>query len=316
VESHDQRRLTAVATAAGRLQVDYAAAAAIRALEAGGIPCILLKGASVARWLYEAEDAHAYVDCDLLVPSADFRSAVEALETLGFEPVLDEADMPVWWREHALTTVQRKDGTVVDLHRNLPGVQVSDEQMWTTLSQATDKMTLGDVTASVLTEPGRGFHAALHVAQHGGSARALDVLGRAIERMDDEAWREAATLSSTLEADAAFQRGLSFLAAGSELVRKLGLEATPVIEVELRAANAAEALTLARLLATHGVANRLSVVRYKLIPPSTFMRKWSPLARKGRLGLAAAYVWRPFWVLGRIPRAIRSWSQARRADPQ
>ena len=210
MEPDDPRRVAAVSAAAARLRIDYAAAAAIRALDAVGIPSILLKGASVARWLYMPEDARAYVDCDLLVPSAEFRSAVEVLGTLGFAPELDEAEMPSWWQEHALTTVHGMDGTVVDLHRTLPGVQVSDEQLWTTSSARTDTITVGEVAANVLTESGRALQAALHAAQHSGSARDLDVLARAIDRMDDDAWRAAAQLASKLQATAAFQRGLGF----------------------------------------------------------------------------------------------------------
>ena len=221
--------------------------------------------------------------------------------------------MPSWWQEHALTTVHGMDGTVVDLHRTLPGVQVSDEQLWTTLSARTDTITVGEVAANVLTESGRALQAALHAAQHGGSARDLDVLARAIDRMDDDAWRAAAQLASKLQATAAFQRGLGFLPAGAELARSLGLISAPVIEVELRAANAPEALTLARLLGARGIAPRVSLIRHKLVPPPTFMRKWSPLARQGRLGLAAAYAWRPIWVASMVPRAAWAWARARRA---
>lgn len=313
MEPDDPRRVAAVSAAAGRLRIDYAAAAAICALDAAGIPCILLKGASVARWLYEPEDARGYVDCDLLVPSAGFRPAVEALGTLGFEPVLDEADMPSWWREHALTTVHRDDGTSVDLHRNLPGAQVTDEQLWNALSETSHKLMVGGVAADVLAESGRVLHAALHAAQHGGSPRDLDVLARAIDRASHDTWRAAAELASKLHATAAFQRGLGFLPAGAELARSLGLNAAPDIEVELRAANTPEALTLARLLDARGIGPRLSVVRHKLVPPPTFMRKWSPLALQGRLGLTIAYLWRPIWVASRVPRALWAWVRARRA---
>lgn len=313
MEPDDPRRVAAVSAAAGRLRIDHAAAAAIHALDAAGIPYILLKGASVARWLYEPEDARAYGDCDLLVPPGEFGAALQTLTALGFEPELTESEMPSWWREHALATIRQTDGIAIDLHRSLPGVQVTDAQLWAALSARTDVKPVGDSMANVLTEPGRALHAALHVAQHGGSARDLDVLARVIDRMDDQGWRAAADLASMLEATAAFQRGLSFLSAGEDLAERLGLDGDRAIEVELRAAGAPEALTLARVFDADGIAARLSLVRHKLLPPPTFMRKWSPLAGRGRLGLAAAYAWRPIWVATRFPGALRAWARARHA---
>jgi hypothetical protein len=293
--------------------MDHAATKVIRALDAGEIPPILLKGASTARWLYNTDDARIYADCDLFVSSARFRSAVEILESLGFQPELDELEMPPWWREHALALVRQEDGTVIDLHRTLPGAHVADEQQWRTLSDATETIRLGDTAVRVLSEPGRGLHAALHTAQHGGSARDLDVLARAIERMDDDAWRVAAGLASELQATAAFQRGLCFVPAGAALAQRIGLDAGNVVDVELRATRSPEALTIARLVDTRGMRPRLSIVRHKLMPPPSFMRKWSPLARRGRLGLALAYIWRPLWVISRLPHAVSAWGRVRRS---
>jgi hypothetical protein len=314
VEPDHARSIVAVVAAAQRLSVDYATASVIRAFDAEGIPCILLKGASIARWLYEPEDARAYADGDLLVPPERFDGAVRVLVKLGFQPELDEAEMPLWWREHALASARAQDGTIIDLHRSLPGALVTGEQLWTALSAATEPLPVGDVVATVLTQPGRLVHIALHAAQHAGSSRDLDVLGRAIDRADDQAWRAAASLASSIKATAAFQRGLCFLPAGAQLAGRLGLRAVPVVDVELRAEGEPEGLTLARLLSTHDLREQLALVRHKVVPPSTFMRKWSAMARRGRTGLAIAYVWRPLWIVSRTPRALRAWNRARRTQ--
>lgn len=311
MEFDDPRRVAALSAAALRLRVDYAAAEAIRALAERDIACILLKGASITRWLYEPEDGRAYADCDLLVRPGEFEVAVDTLRTLGYEPELDEAHMPSWWREHALSAVRQKDGVAIDLHRNLPGTSVTDERLWSTLSAKTDTLVLGDVPTQVLTAPARALHAALHAAQHSGLPRDLDVLTRAIDVMDDSGWRAAAELAAALGAIAAFRRGLCFLPAGAALADRLGLEASSSIDVELRAINAPEALTVAQLMGTRGLAARMSLVRHKLAPPATFMRKWSPVAAHGRFGLALAYAWRPLWVVTRVPRAVQAWSRAR-----
>ena len=316
MESEDPSRLAARHAAARRMRVDHASAVAVRALDAVGIQCILLKGASITRWLFEPEDARVYVDCDLLVSPSDFRATVETLETQGFERELDEAAMPTWWREHALTTRRPSDGTIIDVHRGLPGAQVSDAELWARLSTTTDTMVIGDVVTTVLSEPARVLHAALHAAQHGGSPRDEEVLARAITRLDPDGWRTAAELASALQATAAFHRGLSFIPAGAELADRLGVDAARETEVELRAAGATEALTLSRVLSTQGLAARASLIGHKLVPPPTFMRKWSPRASQGSAGLVIAYLWRPLWVLSRLPRALRAWVRARRATPR
>ena len=194
---------------------------------------------------------------------------------------------------------------MVDLHRSLPGAGVDDERLWSTLAPSTEEIELGGLTVRALSQPGRLMHAALHAAQHGGTGRD--------SRIDITIWRAAANLAASLEAEAAFAQGLAMLPAGVELVDRLGLDPAPAIDVELRAAGAAEALTFSRLHRTQGLPARAALVWHKLFPPATFMRKWSPLARHGRLGLAVAYVYRPVWVARRFPRALRAWREARAA---
>lgn len=307
----DSTRLAARNAAARRLQVDHAAGEAITALERAGIPCILLKGASVARWLFSPEEARTYSDCDLLVEPSKLHSAVAVLTGLGYEAELDESAMPSWWREHALTAQRAADGAIIDVHRSIQGVQVSDDHAWTTLSQITDTLALGTVRAQVLPLHGRALHAALHAAQHAGAPRDLEVLSRAVGQLADETWRRAALLAEDLQATAALQRGLGFLPEGRDLVERLGLAEDAALAVELRAIRAREALTLSRLIDTPGVGRRASIVIRKLFPPATFMRKWSPLARRGGLGLIAAYCWRPLWVASRLPSALRALRSAR-----
>ena len=57
---------------------------------------------------------------------------------------------------------------------------------------------------------------------------------------------------------------------------------------------------------------RLSMIWHKLFPPVTFLRHWSPLARRGRLGTLIAYAWRPMWVMVRALAAVRAWLRAHR----
>jgi hypothetical protein len=302
-----------VGAAAQRLRIDYVTAEVLRALDAAGVPSILLKGASVVRWLYEPDEPRAYGDCDLLVPAGGFDAAAGVLAELGFEAELDEEAMPDWWREHGLAWFRPNDRAAVDLHRTLPGVQVDARRLWDTLAATTESVVVGGSPARTLAPPGRAMHVALHAAQHGDEMRQpLADLERALQRADEETWRQAAELAAALGATAALATGLRLLTSGAALADRLGLESDRSSEVALRAEAAAEALTVERVFRARGFRGRLSIIRHKLAPPPTFMRKWSPLARRNRLGLVAAYVWRPIWIMIRAPSAVRAWWDAHR----
>ena len=66
------------------------------------------------------------------------------------------------------------------------------------------------------------------------------------------------------------------------------------------------------LAATPGLFAKLRLVAHEMVPTRAFMRWWSPLARRGPLGLAAAYLWRPIWFVGHAPAGLRAWRRARR----
>jgi hypothetical protein len=300
-----------VGAAAKRLRIDYATAEVLRAFKAAGVRSIVLKGAGLQRWLYAPADRRAYLDCDVLVPLAEFDAAGEVLAGLGFEPELEEADMPDWWREHGLAWHRAKDNVAVDVHRAVSGVHVAGDRLWSALSRHTERVEIGGYPAATLDAPARALHLALHAAQHAGSRRHVKDLERAIELADEETWLEAAALAVELDASAALAAGLSFAEGGTGLAKRLGLAMQRPVDVTLRAEGSVQALTVERFSRARG-RERLAMLWHKLVPPSTFMRKWSPLARRGRLGLALAYVWRPLWILGSAPGALRAWLAARR----
>lgn len=61
------------------LEGDRQSAALVRSMEDGGVPCMLLKGAAVARWLYPAGTTRPTGDVDLLVPPSYWDTAAEVL---------------------------------------------------------------------------------------------------------------------------------------------------------------------------------------------------------------------------------------------
>ncbi len=304
----------AVRVAAARLRVDSATAEVLRALDAARVESILLKGASNRRWL-GTDAKRGYADCDLLVGPDDLAVAERVLSSLGFAAELDVARMPAWWREHAVAWTREVDLAAIDLHRTLPGIGVDDRRAWSLLSTGTEQLIVGGYPARVLAVPARAVQAALHAAHHGDRASpALSDLTRALLQTDEGTWQVAAALASDLGAVDAFLAGLRLDPAGDELAARLGIHArarvqTALVEATLRA----PVLSVDRFARANGLRTRLSMIRHKLVPPRTFMRSWSPLARRGLAGLLLAYAWRPVWVLTRVPAALRTWRKARRA---
>jgi hypothetical protein len=171
--------------------------------------------------------------------------------------------------------------------------------------------------ARALTIPGRAFHLALHAAQHGKEwGPVLDEVELAVSREGVNTWRVAAELAVSLDATAAFAAGLRLVPAGGVLAGELGLPMDKPVDVALRAGTPPPvALGFDQLARAKGLRARVAILRHKLFPPPTFMRKWSPRARDGRLGLTLAYVWRPIWLLRKAPAGFRAWREARRPQP-
>ena len=160
-------------------------------LERSGIANIVLKGPSVIRWLYPADTDRYSVDVDLLVAPADLEHAEATLAERGFEPFEPRRD-----DKHARSWMRPGEPLPVDLHRSLVGVGVDDETAWEVLSGVTDRLEVHGGALSVLQPHGRALHLALHAAQETpDKQQALRDLGRGLELLELEAWRQARDLA-------------------------------------------------------------------------------------------------------------------------
>jgi len=298
-------------TAARSLHVDAATAAVSEAFAVAGIRSILLRGPSIERHLYGPGEVRSYVDADLLVEPGTFARGEQVLAEHGFTHyrIQRSADRPAWSR-----TWSRSDGGTVDLHRTLVGVGVEDEEVWMTLGEHVQPVDVARGRLDGLDPAATALVVALHAAQHGRHIRKpLDDLARALEQIPDDAWQDAAALAERLAATPAFAAGLRLLPAGTDLAMRLDLQETATAEVILRASTAPPmALGFEWLARTPGPRRKLVLIAGKLVPHREFMPAWSPLARGGRLGLALAYAWRPFWLLWHSAPGLRAWLAARR----
>lgn len=301
--------------AADNLRVDAATAEILRAFRTSQIEALLLKGPSIGQWLYSQADPRPYNDCDLLVQPDQVDDAEAVLAALGFVRQFDEDGLPDWWREHGAVWQRVQDGVAVDLHHKLPELGVDSESAWKVLVAGAETIPVGGERVPVLGLPARALHVALHALHHGSEMpRPLIDLQRALAQVPESVWRRAGILAEQLRATDAFATGLRLTPTGHELAARLALPAPRSVEAALLASTPPPvALGIESLAAAGSVRERSAILRHKLVPPPGFMRRWHPLASRGRLGLVLAYLYRPLWILRRVPQGLRAWQRARRS---
>jgi len=294
----------ALLEAGATLALDSASAELVELLRERGVRAVLLRGPSIARRLY-AEGGRSYEDVDLLVPPDDIAALERVVRGAGFE--LTARDV------HAAPWIRRSDGMILDVHTTMIGVGAPPGEVWRELGGATEILALPRGEVEVLQLPGLALNVALHAAQHGvEGGKSLEDLLRALELLPEDAWREAATLAKRLDAVPAFATGLRLLPLGVELAERLALPIEHSRELALRAGSAPPtALGFWRLAETPGLGNKVGLLGRELAPSPAFMRAMYPVARRGRAGLAAAYLWRPVSLARQVGPGFRAWRRAR-----
>jgi hypothetical protein len=292
-------------------RLDSLAVRAVRALEASDIPCLLLRGPVFARWLYGSSSERPYDDVDLLVPVSRAAEASKVLTTLGLRSLLGNA-APSERPSHA-DTLTGSAGDI-DLHWTVSGIRADPDAVWRVLSSGREEMHLEEGAVPVARPGARAFLIALHTAQHGPQGGVqLEDARRAVSRLPRSVWEDAAALARQLDALPAFAAGVGRAAGGDELLRELGVDAKWNLDLAVRAEGDVPMLRgLSTLRHTRGMAARVRLVGQELFPTVAFMRAWSPRARRGFLGLAAAYASRPFWIARNLIPAYRAYRRARR----
>jgi hypothetical protein len=302
-----------------RMAIDAATAQLFETLAREGATARLLKGPSIARWLYDDPSEREYGDCDVLIAPDSLAAAERALETLGYQREYDDRTLPDWWREHASAWLRHRDGVSVDLHRTLVGIGVSAAECWRLLSADPASLRVGDADVPTLGEPARALHVALHAAQHGGDwGHGLEDLQRALERGQDAVWRRAAELARRLHAEDALVAGLMLSESGRALIIRLALPSAPAgTDARLRAMGApSPAVTFETLVSAQGLRAQAAIAGRKLVPPPEFMRHWDPTAGRSGARLMWAYARRPAWVLRQLPAGLRARRRARSRGAQ
>lgn len=294
------------------LTIDSVTVEVVCAMRDAGIRPLLIKGVVVARWLYGASEIRPYGDADLIVDPAQFEGAEAVLARLGFHALTasfddaerdrHEADAHTWVR-----SADRYE--MVDLHRSWPLIPLTPADAWSLLSRDPDEIMLGATSIEVPSRPVHLMILALHALKHGPSfPKPLADLTHAIAVVDDHTWQLGAVCAQQLGAAGLMREGLQLVGGGRELADRLGLPDDAPRSAQLLASGAPElSLGIERLLATRGVRARAEVIARELVPSPAFLRRRHSIARRGRIGLALAYLWRPIALAIALPRAAWAW---------
>jgi hypothetical protein len=308
VEENSETASVDVLLTVHTLLVDQVTAEVIAALRERQVASILLKGPSIAAWLYADGTLRPYNDCDLLVAPDRLPAAQAVLRELGFRDRNAPLEHP---RLESHAWVRGRDN--VDLHTTLIGIGALPRVVWGVLSGITLTQQVAGIEVQALDSTALALHVVLHAAQHGPTdPKPLEDLSRAIHAVPRDRWSEVAALADRLHAIDAFSVGLRFLPEGDELASWLELPPPRSADAFLRIDRVPLALAFEHLATTAGARARMSLVLRELFPTPAFMRWWSPLARRGRLGLVLTYCRRPVWLIIHAGPGFLAWRRARR----
>jgi hypothetical protein len=290
-----------VATARA-LAADGVCAEVVAAWRAEGIEPVLLKGPTVAEWLYPG-DVRSYVDIDLLVAPSRVLDAAAVLIALGFDAVDHHVSL------HAHPWVRAADGAEVDLHVTLWGPSRPAESVWRELQRWLEWWQVGPVNVQALNLPARALHVVLHAAQHADSAKPRQDLVRALVLTPGPTWSEAEELAHRLWALTPMADGLLLEADGERLLERLPLARAAAIGTRERAPLA---IGFTRLAAAVGWRAKLAVLVRALIRPRDELGLGLGPAPERGLGMFVAYGRRFLRLVAATPRTIIAMRRARR----
>jgi Uncharacterised nucleotidyltransferase len=295
----------ALMAAARALSCDQVAAEVTSALRDAAVPTILLKGPSIAQWLYPT-GGRSYIDTDILVPGRDFGRAEEVLRALGFAESLGDFHPFERGAPSAEVTYSRPPSPpapagprgpagVVDLHRSLPMLRVPDEVVWQALCAGAAAAEVGGAEVRVLGRTALALHVVLHAVQHRFTGHTTEDLRRVVAILPGPDWQPVAELAARLGVSDILGFGLRQEPAGADLADRLGLPLLTPAESHYWARYAPQgSISLAGLWSDPTWRAKAQRIRWALLPSPARIRYVSgvPDAHGRLLLLGYARWWR------------------------
>jgi len=278
------------------LKCDRITVEVVAAFDAAAIPYILLKGPSIARWLYPS-GGRSYCDTDLLVPADEFDRAERVIRSMGFVGRKDEfhpLERNVVPEETALVRPEGSDlgpVGVVDLHRNLSSLPFSDSVLWNAFSADTELIPIAGVNVRVLGRTALALHIVQHAVHHGFGFHTDEDLRRAIAVMSLDDWRPVVDLAKELGISDVLGFGLRRNETGAEIADLLELPSLVLADSAYWALGSPRGVTaVSEFLSASTYRERLRRLRWSLFPSPARLRSVSGRPDARGVALLAVYV--------------------------
>jgi hypothetical protein len=286
--------------AAQALNCDRITAEVVTAMNAAGIPNLVLKGPSIARWLYPT-GGRTYGDTDLLVRSQDFVRAEGVLASLGFTDELNDVHplerllMPREEIAYARRAVTRgvPRGTV-DLHHNLPHLPAPEATLWEEFCNGSETILVAGAMVQALGRTALTFHIVVHAAQHEFRFHTDEDLRRVIRVLPLGDWRPVAELADRLGGADILGYGLRHSPEGTQIADLFDLPSFSAADSPYwRASSPRGSDRLAEFWKARSLRVKFQYVVQTLIPSRTWVRFKSGLPDAEGFTLVRAYC--RFW---------------------
>lgn len=295
------------------LAIDSVTADVASKFQEAGIRTLLLKGASIAQWLYRDGETRTYGDVDLLVSPDQFDQAERILEDSGFRHLLAGAAPEEIESTHGWLS-PGEERVTVELHRTFHHIGASDDDLWREFTRSTERIVVAGHELEMPSEPSRCLMLALHVSRHGREfSWPLRDLTLAVEQVPTSVWMQAASMALRLDARPGMVSGLKVVPCGQRLCSELDLSAPVPAALVIEAENMSKVTrNLERLASKNGLRAKAAFALRKLFPTPAWMRYEYQLGDSGLIRLAWTYLLRLLKLGFDLPMSLLAWRRARR----
>jgi Uncharacterised nucleotidyltransferase len=287
-------------------------------LGAAGIPCLHIKGPTVATWLYEPGE-RSWGDVDILLPPSRMDDALEVLLAARFS----YRDPGLRWRtseDHAITLnfdpdgqAQRKVAAEVDVHHRFLGMDADPERVFSELWRRREPTRLAELEVWFPDITTRSLIAVLNAARDPHGEKAPTDLRRLLDVATDADWARTIALARRVDALQALRAGLEAEEAGRDLVARTSLtDVTVSSAVRLRAQGSSRTAVRIQELRTFGTFKKLRMVAGWVVPSPAVIRMRQPDAAGSAWRMARAYLTRYGQGARELSASVREMRESRR----